>query len=1004
MRLVFLLLAALTCAAQSSVTLNGVMYTTTAHPRVWMDGPSGALSVAMQDATNRAQSSNPAYAALVSKVNAAIAENLCTTGTNAYSGVNCAGAINQYEGDSMAIIADAAVLWWAQGANVTDPNGYLAFAKNGYLNLQDFWNGSAVCQYTTVNTSGTAVTWVSGTQFSSAWATASPYINGTPFYSGVASVNSATSITLTTSAGTQTGVTFLVNYCGRNNTNDFNDIAWDSEAWLGYSIIRSQLSGGQITTISNEVLNDNDTSHNGLNATACTPQSFTLGGGTSISYSTSTNVVTGTGTTFTSTLAVGDVLFTGGLSSIEIGIVYSISSDTSLLLTTKAQTTNSTDTTWQYVVPWTSSNCGYIWLAKHAEFASPIIPAQASSYTTNYPPSAGTFIPLDQNLVNSQLEMYITLGLALADDDSRAGSLLTQSYNYWYANCYPLFKTGWGGWNQSQQSYDGVWHVDVLQIPLVVRNSIQSGPNLTPGYWISRYVPYIYYDAIPPWASSFWAAWGDQYPQNAATSLTEMRGPLQACYESAGPTGTLSTECSAMYNYLRSVRTDYTTAGWGVNGGSYLAGLYLFYNYNASSTAAVQTQYAFKDWDWTYAQCVSNFSADACVNGQQWGAIISKSDWTATGTHMLIKAGWDKAGQDHTQDAQQGAFHIYRGAIPLLAGDNVGAPTSNGANGTYNGCNGVQDSMVDLNCTNITNGSVATMARWASTDPTGDSSSRYAYAMIDQTAMFTASGHATRVQRHIAHFKKATYQDYIVVYDDVALSSALAVAPKAYFHYFLNAVAPGTAITYNGSGMAISNLQTSGAALLNSFFLPVEGGNTAALVVDNANGTYTGGNGYTFRSYMCPSSNGSTCNASATTGEWLGIFQPINGTSGSMPTLTQPAVTATGGNAAAVQVADASYPKVAVFARQGATLTAMTFTSTFSGTGQYLITGMTPGHNYAVTIGGTSASGSPFPVASGDTSIYFEGAAGAISISQASATAGTGIYGPIEIFGPGSIQ
>jgi parallel beta-helix repeat protein len=57
-----------------------------------------------------------------------------------------------------------------------------------------------------VNTSGTAVTWVSGATFSTAWTSIT--INGVVY--AIASVNSTTSITLSSSAGTQTGVAYSV--------------------------------------------------------------------------------------------------------------------------------------------------------------------------------------------------------------------------------------------------------------------------------------------------------------------------------------------------------------------------------------------------------------------------------------------------------------------------------------------------------------------------------------------------------------------------------------------------------------------------------------------------------------------------------------------------------------------------------------------------------------------------------------------------------------------------
>ncbi len=82
-----------------------------------------------------------------------------------------------------------------------------------------YW-GSAISQ---VNTSGTAVTWVSGNTFSTLWQPTAVVINGVTYH--FSSVNSATSATLTTSAGTQSNVSlvFATNNIVRKNGQEMKE-------------------------------------------------------------------------------------------------------------------------------------------------------------------------------------------------------------------------------------------------------------------------------------------------------------------------------------------------------------------------------------------------------------------------------------------------------------------------------------------------------------------------------------------------------------------------------------------------------------------------------------------------------------------------------------------------------------------------------------------------------------------------------------------------------------
>jgi hypothetical protein len=237
------------------------------------------------------------------------------------------------------------------------------------------------------------------------------------------------------------------------------------------------------------------------------------------------------------------------------------------------------------------------------------------------------------------------------------------------------------------------------------------------------------------------------------------------------------------------------------------------------------------------------------------------------------------------------------------------------------------------------------------------------------------SANASRVNRHLIHFKKAGDPDYVLDYDDVAVTSAETL--KSYWHYGLSALSEYTDATITPASKIAQVIHTTNARL-NSQFLTVAGTNSMALVVDNANGSYTNGGGDTARAYTCASTDGTTCSSALSSYEAIVVHQPCANNTCTMPTITQPTCSGTGGNCTAVQIADASSPKVAVFARQGVTLTQVSFTSTHSGTAQYVIAGLAPG-TYNVTVGGSSVV-SGATVNANDNTLYFESTAGAVQV------------------------
>jgi hypothetical protein len=82
------------------------------------------------------------------------------------------------------------------------------------------------------------------------------------------------------------------------------------------------------------------------------------------------------------------------------------------------------------------------------------------------------------------------------------------------------------------------------------------------------------------------------------------------------------------------------------------------------------------------------------------------------------------------------------------------------------------------------------------------------------------------------------------------------------------------------------------------------------------------------------------------------------------------------------QCAGAVSAMVFAGARGGTTYSSInSFTTTHSGTAQYLLGGLNAG-TYTVKVNGLQVSGSPFTVAAGDNSIEFTSTAGAVALSS----------------------
>ena len=151
------------------------------------------------------------------------------------------------------------------------------------------------------------------------------------------------------------GCPFYIEGCGRGSTPEYH--SWQTNYLANvYTLIQGELSSGEKQTVADAIFN-------GWNGEACTNQ-FQLKTGT-IAYTSGSNVITGTGTAFTTELTVGQYISipVKGSKSGWFPTVTAINSDTSITVSGNAwQTVTSTD--WgAFTVTWTDSMCGQLWFA-----------------------------------------------------------------------------------------------------------------------------------------------------------------------------------------------------------------------------------------------------------------------------------------------------------------------------------------------------------------------------------------------------------------------------------------------------------------------------------------------------------------------------------------------------------------------------------------------------------------------------------------------------------------
>jgi hypothetical protein len=135
-----------------------------------------------------------------------------TAASSSYSDVHACAALISANGYTLKIPASPASSTWVNSTIILAYTGVV----EGLGSTPNTWVHPSTGAQSTVNTSGTSVTWETGSQFVSGCSLISIGSGNTEAIYSVSSFNSATSLTLGSSAGTQAGVPYTCEGSGTN--------------------------------------------------------------------------------------------------------------------------------------------------------------------------------------------------------------------------------------------------------------------------------------------------------------------------------------------------------------------------------------------------------------------------------------------------------------------------------------------------------------------------------------------------------------------------------------------------------------------------------------------------------------------------------------------------------------------------------------------------------------------------------------------------------------------
>lgn len=724
---------------------------------------------------------------------------------------------------------------------------------------------------------------------------------------------------------------------------------------LAYVVALRRASGLTLSaTQRDKILNNNQ-----LYGSSCTnPSPVSIG-----SVTASSTTLTGAG--FTS-LAVGGAIWI----DIQLGeplIIRSITNDTTLVVHAAPGndgTASDTSGTGLYVRPWQSGDCGALYLTRHHNHTqlgdSQLMGGNGAVQITG---TANWF----HNLSTTAAYAEIMMNGVLADVDARAKDGLEQAWSITWDTVASSAMSQYGGGSSMGSAYD----IQRGYFPTAYVGAVQlmSGQTLV-GDWASSPWQYLHYG----WNNGPFTGGSAGY--GYASFYSEGTIPLSPNWLSrTGVVLQWATTAAKQY-FIELIRQGC--------GGSLVATCYADNGYNGAWGWMLGMDAQLSPSAWSSldtAAFLRNSNGDTLCAGAKWclpdkyEMFMTRDSWSSTALRgQIISGTWES---DHLTDeagSEQWWFDYRTGPATQCF---IGSDSSTCAIRTAGQAAGENlKSMIVLGAyTRKGTRSTATVAyRGSRAD--------VAHIRADTRGVWTAA--PTRADRDVIHFKSGEVMTFTRT--DVEGSSGTIHTST---HFANNGGASEGTTTCEGSACATATALTAKIysddtvrRMISQSVFPVSS-RSGIRVIDASNGTYTNGNGLSFRLKHCASSNGTSCTAA--TGLTAIEVRRVGG-------LADTALTLTAYNSGAwdgVQATGGSSTRVAMFATAAQTsMPAITSTAT----AEFFAMPFAPG-TYTVFSGGTPVCSS-LTVTAADGAIHCASVpAGAITVGNQPPSPGTSIRG-----------